>query len=390
MNSYNKVLCGADRLGEDNIVRLLKNERIGVVSAACALNSEYRYTIDLLNEKFTVGAIYAPEHGARGVLGPGEKVSGGVDKYTKLPVFSLYDDLIETGGSNDDDEILSGITTVVFDLQDVGSRYFTYASTLFNLMKMCAKRRLPLVLLDRPNPIGSSHEGSVLKPEFSSFIGLTEVPIRHGMTIGELARFYNGHYSLHCELEIVQMQGYRREMYFEDTQLPFVNPSPNLPTLDSIALYNGTCMLSGTNISEGRGTTTPFVTVGAPYIDPFELCQALDAKNIAGVKFSPCFFMPQFSKYKGEAVYGVRIHITDKRVIKPTYLGLCLIRCVQELYPNDFAFREPSKNGTYHIDLSTGSNELRTSDISAERLFDKWQAEADKFARENEKYRIYE
>lgn len=385
----NKVLCGADRLDETRVSSLLKNEKIGVVSAACAVNSDYRYTIDLLNEKYNVTGIFAPEHGARGVLGPGEKVSGGVDKYTSLPVFSLYDDLIETGGANNDDSVLNSVSMVVFDLQDVGSRYFTYASTLFNLMKMCSKRQIPIVLLDRPNPVGGSWEGSVLKPEYSSFIGLTEVPIRHGMTIGELARFYNGAYKLNCPLEIVEMLGYEREMYYEQTSLPFVNPSPNLPTLDAVTLYNGTCMLSGTNISEGRGTTTPFVTVGATYINPFELTEFLEKKNIDGVKFSPCFFMPQFSKYKNEAVYGTRIHIIDKTVLKPTLLGLHIIRAVQQLYPNDFEFRKPDKNGMYHIDLSTGSNELRTTDISPQALFDNWQKQADSFTMENKKYYLY-
>lgn len=385
----NKVLCGADRLDEARVVSLLKNEKIGVVSAACAVNSDYRYTIDLLNEKYNVTGIFAPEHGARGVLGPGEKVSGGVDKYTSLPVFSLYDDLIETGGAKNDNSILNNVTTVVFDLQDVGSRYFTYASTLFNLMKMCSEKQIPIVLLDRPNPVGGKWEGSVLKPEYSSFIGLTEVPIRHGMTIGELARFYNGAYKLNCPLEIVEMLGYEREMYYEQTSLPFVNPSPNLPTLEAVTLYNGTCMLSGTNISEGRGTTTPFVTVGATYVNPFELTEFLENKNIGGVRFSPCFFMPHFSKYENEAVCGVRIHITDKTELKPTLLGLHIIRAVQQLYPNDFEFRKPDKNGMYHIDLSTGSNELRTTDISPQALFDEWQIQADSFTKKNRKYYLY-
>ncbi len=384
-----KVRTGADKLLEENVKGLFKNEKLGVVAAASAVNADYRYTIDILHQHYTVSALYAPEHGPRGVLGPGDKVSGGVDKYTGLPVYSLYSDLLEAGGDNSNEDDLKNTTMLVFDLQDVGSRYFTYASTLFNLMKLCGKIGKPLVLLDRPNPIGGAVEGSVLDPKYSSYIGLTEVPIRHGMTIGELAGFYNGKYGLNCPLTVVEMDGYDRSMFFEDTGLPFVNPSPNLPTLESIVLYNGTCMLSGTNISEGRGSTTPFTTVGAPYIDPFELTEYMKKRSLPGVEFSPCFFMPQFSKYKGESVYGVRIHVTDKREVKPILLGLTLIRGVQELYPNDFAFREPSASGTYHIDLSTGSNELRTTAVDASILDAEWQRQADLFKKENEKYYLY-
>ncbi len=385
----NTVKTGADMLLSCEVKSLLDGEKIGVVAAASALNTEYRYTIDILHENYNVTALYAPEHGPRGVLGPGDKVSGGVDKYTGLPVYSLYSDLLEAGSDNANEEDLKNTTVLVFDLQDVGSRYFTYASTLFNLMKLCGRINKPLVLLDRPNPIGGAVEGSVLDLKYSSYIGLTEVPIRHGMTIGELGCFYNGRYGLNCPLTVIKAENYSRDMYFDETGLPFVNPSPNLPTLDSIYLYNGTCMLSGTNISEGRGTTTPFTTVGAPYINPFELTEYMNAQKLAGVKFSPCFFMPQFSKYKGECVNGVRIHITEKRELRPILLGLTIIRGVQELYPNDFAFREPSTEGTYHIDLSTGSSELRTTDISADKLNVKWQKQADDFKKENKKYYLY-
>ncbi len=384
-----KVRTGADKLLDPDVKKLLVGQKLGVVAAASAVSRDYRYTIDILNENYDVVALYAPEHGPRGVLGPGDKVSGGVDKYTGLPVYSLYSDLLDVGGDNSNEDDLKNTTSLVFDLQDVGSRYFTYASTLFNLMKLCGKINKPLILLDRPNPVGGTVEGSVLDLKYSSYIGLTEVPIRHGMTIGELAGFYNGKYGLNCPLTIINMDGYDRNMFFDDTKLPFVNPSPNLPTLDSVVLYNGTCMLSGTNISEGRGTTTPFETVGAPYIDPFELTEYMESAKLSGVRFSPCFFMPNFSKYKGECVNGVRIHVTDKREVRPVLLGLTLIRGVQQLYPDDFSFRDPSPNGTYHIDLSTGSSQLRTSTASAAELNDEWQKQADAFKTENMKYYLY-
>ncbi|MBP5173592.1 MAG: DUF1343 domain-containing protein, partial [Clostridia bacterium] len=240
-----KVRLGIDRIGEPEVKKLLSGKRLGVLSAASGLASDYRFPIDILNEKFNVAGIFAPEHGPRGVLGPGEKVRGGRDRITGLPVWSLYEDVIARRDATENsrympaDDSLSAVDCVVYDMQDVGSRYFTYVSSLFYLMKVCGARGIPVVVLDRPNPLGSRVEGNVLDPDYSSFIGLTEVPIRHGMTVGELARFYNGDYGLGCDLTVVEMTGWDGSMYWDDTDLPFVRPSPNLPTLESIWVYNG-------------------------------------------------------------------------------------------------------------------------------------------------------
>lgn len=388
------TVVGIDRIKEEKIYKLLKSGSLGVITATSGISSDYRYTAQIMSREFSVCALLAPEHGIWGALGPGEKVDGGVDKYTGIPTYSLYKDFLDVPGKENEGAdmtgIMDGIDIVVFDMQDVGSRYFTYASTLFCAMKTCAKTKKKLVVLDRPNPIGGRVEGNCLDMKYSSYIGMTSVPIRHGMTLGELARFYNGEYSLGCDLTVVEMNGWKRDMYFEDTGIPFVKPSPNLPTMDSIVAYNGTCMLSGTNVSEGRGTTSPFTSVGAPYIDPHKLTREMNASGLKGVKFSPAFFIPFFSKYTGELACGVNLHVTDRNEFEPVRTGVTIIRTIQKMYPEEFAFRQPSKEGAhYHIDLSTGNTDIRTRTLSASEIMEKWNAQAYKFAKKNEKYLLY-
>lgn len=388
------TVVGIDRVKEENIRKLLSAGRIGLISAVSGLSSDYRYTVGIMAENFNVTALFAPEHGIWGALGPGEKVDGGVEKYTGIPMYSLYQDLLNTPGREsegaDASEAIKNTDIIVFDMQDVGSRYFTYASTLFCAMKTCAALSRPLVVLDRPNPISGKVEGNCLDMKYSSYIGMTSVPIRHGMTLGELARFYNGEYHLGCDLHIVELLNWRRDMYFEDTGIPFIKPSPNLPTMESIVAYNGTCMLSGTNVSEGRGTTTPFTTVGAPYIDPMKFTRELNSIGLKGVKFSPSLFIPKFSKYPDELLYGCNVHINDRNTFEPIRLGVTLIRTLQKMYPDDFSFRQPAKQGAhYHIDLSTGNTDIRDGVLSVDDIMEKWSRQAKQFEKDNKKYLLY-
>ena len=396
------VKLGIDRVLEPEFARLLKGRRLGVVSACSGLSSGYRFPIDILNENYTVSAIFAPEHGPRGVLGPGEKVGGGVDRITGLEVRSLYEDIIRPSapaGTPDpgsrsyspDRGSLSDVDMMVFEMQDAGSRYFTYVSTMFCCMKACAALGIPFCVLDRPNPLGGEVEGNVLDPAFSSFIGLTEVPIRHGMTTGELARFYNGKYELGCELYVVPMSGWTRGMYYDDTGLPFVRPSPNLPTFESVLVYNGTCLFEGTNVSVGRGTTLPFTMIGAEYINPVRLADLLNADDtLGGVRFSPAFFRAEYSKLAGVPLYGVTIHVTDKRALRAVRLGVTVMRTIEREYL-EFEYTPPKNPAArWHIDLAAGGSELRTSGKSADELIGKWDAEAAAFAKENERYRLYD
>ena len=395
------VTIGIDRIEEAPYRSLLKDQRIGLVTNASGLSPRYgwRGTVEVMAPRYTVAALFAPEHGVRGVLGPGEKVSHGVDALSGIPTYSLFEDMVFAGADEASTdkaympapESLREIDLLFFDMQDVGSRYFTYASTLFYTMRAAAAAGIPLVVADRPNPLGGEVvEGCRQDESCRSFIGLARVPIRHGLTLGELARYYNGAYGLGCDLTVIPMEGWERSMLWEDCGLPFVRPSPNLPTPQSILVYNGTCMLAGTNATEGRGTTTPFTTVGAPYVNPLELANALDALHLDGLRFSPTHFIPAFSKYPGEVCGGVDIHVTDPRALRAVSLGLHLIRTLQALYPGDFAFRAPATpDGRWHIDLSTGNDTLRTTQRSAAEIFAEWQTDAESFQEETLLYRLY-
>lgn len=392
------VKIGIDRIDETQISVKFKNKRIGLIAASSGISANYLGSIEEFVKRYNINALFAPEHGIRGVLGPGEKVSNGIDKFSGIKVFSLFEDLTFSSDAvakenayKPKDEMLKDIDLIVFDMQDVGSRFFTYSSTLYYTMKACAAYGIPVCVLDRANPIGGTVEGNIQKEEYSSFIGMPGLPIRHGMTMAELARFFNGEFNLCCELDIVTMVGWDRSMYYDDTGLPFIKPSPNLPNMDAITVYNGVCMLAGTNVSEGRGTTSPFTCIGAPYINPFHLAEKMNEYKLDGIKFSPSFFVPQFSKYAGEVLYGVNIHVIDRKKVKPIELGMRLIDTIRHMYPNDFEFISPkTKDDKWHIDLSTGGDDVRTGKVNADDLLCRWQKEADSFMTIYNRYRIYD
>lgn len=387
--------CGIDRI--DECASMLSGKRLGLVTGGSGIGSDYRSSIEILHEKYNLTTLFAPEHGVRGELQGGVQVHNHIDQHSGLPVFSLFSDdssIIDAGALQNSlympsQEALNRVDAIVFDIQDVGSRYYTYPSTLFFVMKACAKAGKECIVLDRPNPIGGKVEGNCHRPENLSFIGLTRIPIRHGMTLGELALFYNGEYHLDCNLHIIPMCGWTRDMYFSDTGLPFVCPSPNLPNQNAIVLYNGICMLAGTNVSDARGTTRPFEQFGAPYINPFELKEALDELHMPAVAFSVVYFIPTFYKYRGEVCAGLQIHVLDRKAIKPVELGVKIIRTLQKMYPNDFGFRDKD-NGRYHIDVETGTNELRLNEKSADEILSGWEQEAEAFASTKSKYFLYQ
>ena len=394
------VLVGIDRITSPDWRGYFENKRIGLVTNASGISAihGYRGTVEIMHQYFSVVALFAPEHGIRGVLGPGEKVSHGIDSLSGIPTYSLFEDMVFAGTDESAadkaympaPEMLSGIDLLVFDMQDVGSRYFTYASTLFYTMRSAAAYGLPLWVLDRPNPLGGDVvEGCRQDEDCTSFIGLTSVPIRHALTIGELARYYNRAYALGCDLHILPMEGWTRDMLYSDTGLPFVRPSPNLPHLDAITVYNGTCMLAGTNVSEGRGTTTPFTTIGAPFVHPIQLADAMNDLHLPGLMFSPTHFLPQFSKYVGEVCGGVDIHVTDPRMVRAVSLGLHLIHTLRTLFPDNFAFRPPATGGRWHIDLSTGNRDLREGRMTPADILTRWETDAFNFKSETCADRLY-
>ena len=377
MTDIKTVRAGADRISE--FPQLLTG-RLGLITGASGMTSDHRFTIDVLREACDLRVLLAPEHGIRGVLGPGETVHTHVDALSGLPAYSLFEDHIFSEDVKAKDrvylppaEALAQLDTLVFDLQDAGSRYYTYASTLFYSMRAAAATGKKLVVLDRPNPIGGTLvEGNTHTEELFSFIGLTPVPIRHGMTLGELALYYNGEHGLGCDLAVIPAENWTRDMYYDETGLPFTPPSPNLPTQESVVVYNGTCLLEGTTVSCGRGTTTPFTLIGAPFVQPVRLAQAMNDLNLPGLKFAPAYFRPEWGKHAHQSCGGVRIHVTDEKAVRPVALGVHLICTLRQLFPADFAFNPPAFGKRWHIDLSSGNTDLRDGILSAPEIRQKY------------------
>jgi uncharacterized protein YbbC (DUF1343 family) len=333
-----------------------------------------------------LATLFGPEHGVRGEAQAGVKVGAATDRRTCLPVWSLY------GASyRPTPEMLVGLDALLFDIQDIGVRYATYISTMFHAQAAAADGGLQFVVLDRPNPLGGAHvEGNLLDPTFSSFVGIAPVPILHGMTVGELARLFAAEQGW-PEPVVVRMQGWRRALWYDATGLPWVQPSPNLPTLDSLAVYGGTCLVEGTNVSEGRGTTRPFEYVGAPWIDPFGLAADLDARSLAGLLFRAAYFTPSFGKHAGVTCGGVQVHIADRAAVRSTELGIHLLHALRRQDPAAFAWRSGEERP--FVDLLLGGDAARRAlDDGAEPgdILAPWRAEAAAFAERRRPYLLYE
>ncbi|MCB1154106.1 MAG: DUF1343 domain-containing protein [Deltaproteobacteria bacterium] len=314
----------------------------------------------LRSEQVACGAVFAPEHGLYGARQDMEQVDE-----TKLPdgtpVYSLYG--TKPGSLTPDGEMLADLDAVIFDIQDVGSRYYTFIWSMALCMKACAEHGKAMVVLDRPNPLGGSVvSGTVQTQNFLSFVGMHPVPVRHGMTAGEMARLLKGHFHYDCELIVVPMDNWHRDMWFDQTQLPWIPPSPNMPHSSTAAVYPGGCLLEGTNISEGRGTTTPFELVGAPWIVAEDLATALNDLKLPGVAFRPSYFVPKFQKYADQQCGGVFVHLRD-RDVADTFEAYChLIGTVKAMYPDQFAWRDQPYEFVKDIpaiDLLFGSDGLR-------------------------------
>jgi len=346
---------------------LVEGKRVGLITNPTGTNGLLRSTIDLFlaNPAVKLVALYGPEHGVRGDAQAGQYVAFYIDrKYGipeyNLPVFSLYGQSMkpEPGMLKNIDEFMrsfdtkekgkvpeaamvEGIDVMIFDIQDVGTRVYTYVATMAYAMQAAAENGIEFIVLDRPNPInGVDMEGPVLEfPEFSSFIGLFPIPERHGMTMGELAGLFNDKFlARKARLTVVPMEGWRREMWFDETALPWVIPSPNMPTLDTATVYPGLVAIEGTNLSEGRGTTKPFELFGAPWIDGYELAKTLNGLGLSGVRFREAWFTPSFSKFQGQLCGGCQVHVTDRDAFRPFAAALHIIKTVRDAYPGKFEF----------------------------------------------------
>ncbi|MBS7611291.1 DUF1343 domain-containing protein [Candidatus Bathyarchaeota archaeon] len=314
----------------------LTGKRIGVVSNHTGVTPELEHLVDVLYFKLhlDVRAIFAPEHGFRGDMPEGFSVESYVDERTQLPVHSLYGARLKPSK-----EILSEIDALIYDVQDVGARFYTYISTLFYVLEAAGETGVEVILLDRPNPITGVHiEGPILDKRYRSFVGIWEIPIRHGMTVGELALMFNEEAGLNANLKVYRMIGWSRGMWFDETGLPWIPPSPNMPCLTTATVYPGICLLEGTNISEGRGTTKPFELVGAPWIDSYKLVEELKSLPLRGVKFRPSTFIPRYRKYEGQLCHGLQIHVTDRNALEPVKLGLAIVWAVERIHPDKLQF----------------------------------------------------
>lgn len=348
-NMKQKVLCAADILARDGYD--LKG-KCGLITNHTGVLRNLTSTADLLKDMCCLSALFAPEHGVRGDKQAGISISSYTDEKTSLPVYSLFGDNTEEAL-----KALCALDTVIFDIQDVGARFYTYQYTMTDAMKLCAKHGIKFVVLDRPNPLGGlKAEGTVLERKFSSFVGRFPTPTRCALTIGEFASMMNNTESIGCDLEVVRMDGWKRNMYYDDTDLVFIQPSPNLPTVDTAFTYIGTCIFEGTNLSEGRGTTKPFEMIGAPWLDCEKVLETLGTQE--GVILRECSFTPSFSDYKDCFCHGIQLHITNRDTFTPFATGVRLLDAIRKTH-DEFEFDE------FIVNL-LGTDEILKSDFCAE------------------------
>jgi uncharacterized protein YbbC (DUF1343 family) len=377
---------GLDVLIEDKLALAL-GPNIGLITNRSSVTRGGVPGIDaLLAAGVRVKAAFAPEHGLRGSYGAGEQVPNAHDPETGVPVYSLYGQ-----AKKPTPEMLGDIDLLVFDIQDVGARFYTYLYTMSYCMQAAAQHRLPIFVLDRPNPIGGNAiEGPILAPEFSSFVGMYPIPIRQGMTIGELAMVFNSEFGIGADLQVIELEGWQRRRWFDDTALPWVPPSPGIPNVETAAVYPGMCLIEGTNLSEGRGTESPFLMTGAPWVDGELLARELNDAGLVGVTFEPVVFTPTSSKHVGTRCGGVEVRVTDREAFKPVITGVKVVELARRLWPEQFAFNPPGADGRIFFDLLAGTDDVRLgieAGRTAEELADDWDTSA--FEETRRHYSIY-
>ncbi|GAA4586192.1 DUF1343 domain-containing protein [Planotetraspora phitsanulokensis] len=374
--------------------RLVRGQKVGIVTNPTGILPDLTHEVDVMaaDDRIELVAVFGPEHGFRGAAQAGGSEGFYVDEQTGLPVYDTY---LKSGQALADIFTRSGVDTIMFDIQDAGARFYTYIWTMFDSMQAAALAGKRFVVLDRPNPITARRAyGPVMTPQFSTFIGREAISQAHGMTVGELAKLFNAEFlDQPVDLTVVEMRGWKRDLAYEDTGLPWVLPSPNMPTVDTAFVYSGTGMFEGTNLSEGRGTTRPFELIGAPYVD-HRWADALNAQRLPGAGFRLAYFTPTFSKHVNVLCGGVQLYVTDRKVFDPVKTAIAMIVTAKGLYPAGFAWRFDTSDPArpYWIDKMTGSTRART-DIDAGKGPDEveagWAAELAAFAKTREKYLIY-
>ena len=380
---------------ERNWPKKLKGSRVGLLVHPASVNRKLQHAVNLFvkSKKLTLNAIFGPQHGIYGETQDNMvEWEGFHDRHTGFPVFSLYGRTRKPEPS-----MLEHIDVLVIDLQDVGARYYTFIWTMENCMQVCMEMNKSIVILDRPNPIGGHKiEGPVLEEAYASFVGQRPLPVRHGMTVGEIGNYLCNEFYPSLDFHVIPVQGWKRKFWFDSTHLPWVMPSPNMPTMDTAMVYPGMCLLEGTNISEGRGTTRPFEIFGASFIEPELLVRQLIDSNLPGIIFRPTYFQPTFQKYAGKVCGGAQLHVTDRERFKPFKTGVAIIKAVYDLYPEDFSWRQPPyeyETEKLPIDILAGTDKLRKYIEKGEKLDkmeDWWQEECSQFNKLiRKKYLIY-
>ena len=388
------IKTGLEKILDEQKNRL-SNLRIGLICNQASVNKSFRHAADLFFEDRDINltALFGPQHGIRGNVQDNMiETAHTVDKLTNLPVYSLYSETRQPT-----EEMVSGIDALVFDLQDVGGRVYTFIYTMANAMKACARFNKKMFVLDRPNPIGGiAVEGNLLETGHESFVGQYPLPMRHGLTNGELAKLFNREFAVNCDLEVITMNNWAREDFYDETDAPWVMPSPNMPTVDTTVVFPATVFFEGTEVSEGRGTTRPFEIVGAPYINEKEYADALAALELPGVIFRPINFLPTFQKHAGKECGGVFLHITDREKFEPVMTGIAMIKTIYEAYPKNFSWKvtpyeyEFNRNPFDVIAGTTKIREMIESGKSVQEIKSSWQTDVENFNRTRKPYLLYE
>lgn len=376
----------------DEVPAVLHGRRVGLITNHSGQDRAGRSTIDLLREQpeLELVALFSPEHGIRGELVGA--VDSGVDEATGLPIHSLYGDTREPTP-----EMLEGVDALVFDIKDIGTRQYTYISTMALSMAAAAEAGIPFAVLDRPNPLGGvAVEGNILEPEYASFVGIYPITNRHGMTVGELAQMFNADFGIGADLTVVPTSGWRRDMYYDDTDFPWINPSPNIRRLEAAIHYPGTVFFEAVNVSEGRGTPTPFEQIGAPWLRHEELAEEMNALELPGVRFEPIEFTvdDDGNKFPGERLNGVRFILTDREVYEPVRASLLMISRIRRLHPDELEWRGsgPPEAGGLTIQRHGGTDRLRQAfeDGTLEALLEEWREDEERFRQQRAPYLLYQ
>jgi uncharacterized protein YbbC (DUF1343 family) len=389
----NRIRPGVEVL-LDNKIDLIRDRRIGLVCNQASVLPDLRHAADVFFDRpeINLTTLFGPQHGIRGDVQDNMiETDHAVDPHTGLWIYSLYSETREPT-----EAMLENVDTIVFDLQDVGCRIYTFVYTMANCMRAAKKFGKRIVVCDRPNPInGITVEGNVTETEFTSFVGQFEIPTRHGMTTGELAKLFNEHFGIGSDLEVIPMDGWRREMWFEDTGLPWVMPSPNIPTVDTCVVFPATVHVEGTELSEGRGTTKPFELNGAPYIDPWGWVAELEKFNFPGVAFRQTYFQPTFQKHARVTCGGLQLQVTDRKTFTPVIVGIAMIKTAFDLYPDQFEWKSEAYEYEYEknpFDVVSGTDTIRKAiekGASLKAIEDSWSNRLADFTEIRGQYTIY-